>query len=54
MTYTATELFAFVNRANTPERIAQAWHWCEKHINDEELRENLLEILAIRYNALNE
>ena len=54
MIYTATELFAFVNRADTTERIIQAWHWCEKYIKDEELREDLLEILAIRYNALNE
>lgn len=46
MKYTEKELFAFVYRADTPSKIAQAEKWLKAHITDNDLFDALMMTLA--------
>lgn len=44
--YTGNELWAFVWRADTPEKIRAAEAWLTKHVEDNELWDDLMSALA--------
>lgn len=50
--YNEDELWNFVYRANTPEKIEVAERWLMKHVDDERLLQNLLQQLAWQFNDL--
>lgn len=45
--YTGRELWAFVNRADTPEKIAIAEKWITKHVDDVDLWDDLMTALSM-------
>ena len=45
--YTRDELFAFIWRADTPEKIAVAEKWITAHVEDNGLWEDLMVALSI-------
>lgn len=45
--YTRSELYAFVWRANTPQKIEVAKEWITKNVEDNELWEDLMLALSV-------
>lgn len=45
--YTRNELFAFVWRADTPAKVRIAEEWLTKHVEDNDLWEDLMTALSI-------
>lgn len=51
--YTRNQLYAFVWRANTKEKINIAEQWLKEHIDDVELFDDLMMTLSMQYRELN-
>lgn len=46
--YSRSELWAFVWRANTPERISVAEKWITEHVEDNDLWDDLMSALSVQ------
>lgn len=53
MKYTESELYAFVSRADTNEKIAIAEDWLTKHVDDNDLWNDLMMALSQQSRMIN-
>lgn len=51
--YTENQLWAFVWRADTKEKIAIAEKWLKDHVKDNDLFDDLMVALSMQYRELN-